>query len=139
MWASGFFSQASVRMCLSSDRSRRFRGDVKAHALDSPRRTTLGITSDRPTVPPVGRAGDISLTIGCDAAVTWKEVIRKVKAAGFIERRSGEGSHMLFVHPGNAKREGRAATRLERPCPRRGPGARAPALDAPDLADCCTK
>ena len=31
--------------------------------------------------------------------MTWKEVIRKLKAAGFVERRTGKGSHRLFVHP----------------------------------------
>ena len=42
---------------------------------------------------------DLNPTIGCSTAVTWKEVIRKLKAAGFIEKRRGKGSHMLFVHP----------------------------------------
>ena len=36
--------------------------------------------------------------------MTWKEVIRKLKAAGFIEKRSGKGSHLLFVHPGTGKK-----------------------------------
>ena len=31
--------------------------------------------------------------------MTWKEVIRKLKAAGFVERRTGKGSHRLFEHP----------------------------------------
>jgi predicted RNA binding protein YcfA (HicA-like mRNA interferase family) len=35
--------------------------------------------------------------------VAWKEVIRKLKAAGFIERRNGKGGHMLFVHPESGK------------------------------------
>ena len=35
--------------------------------------------------------------------MTWKEVIRKLKAAGFVEKRSGKGSHMLFVHPETGK------------------------------------
>jgi predicted RNA binding protein YcfA (HicA-like mRNA interferase family) len=35
--------------------------------------------------------------------VTWKEVIRRLKAAGFIERRTGKGSHLLFVHPESGK------------------------------------
>ena len=30
--------------------------------------------------------------------MTWKEVIRKLKTASFIEKRGGKGSHMLFVH-----------------------------------------
>jgi len=35
--------------------------------------------------------------------VTWKEVIRKLKAAGFIEKRSGKSRHMLFVHRESGK------------------------------------
>jgi predicted RNA binding protein YcfA (HicA-like mRNA interferase family) len=35
--------------------------------------------------------------------VTWKEVIRKLKAAGFVEQRTGKGSHRLFVHPKTGK------------------------------------
>ena len=35
--------------------------------------------------------------------MTWKEVIRKLKAAGFVEKRTGKGSHLLFVHPENGK------------------------------------
>ena len=35
----------------------------------------------------------------------WKEVIRKLKAAGFIEKRSGKGSHLLFVHPASGMPE----------------------------------
>ena len=31
--------------------------------------------------------------------MTWGEVIRKLKAAGFQEERSGKGSHRLFKHP----------------------------------------
>ena len=31
--------------------------------------------------------------------VTWAEVIRKLKAAGFVEVRSGKGSHLLLKHP----------------------------------------
>lgn len=27
--------------------------------------------------------------------MTWAEVIRKLKAAGFVERRSGKGSHLV--------------------------------------------
>lgn len=30
--------------------------------------------------------------------MTWAEVIRKLKA-GFVEMRSGNGSHMLLKHP----------------------------------------
>jgi predicted RNA binding protein YcfA (HicA-like mRNA interferase family) len=31
--------------------------------------------------------------------VTWAEVIRKLKAAGFVEVRAGKGSHRLLKHP----------------------------------------
>ena len=31
--------------------------------------------------------------------MTWAEVIRKLKAAGFVEVRSGKGSHRLLKHP----------------------------------------
>jgi len=44
-----------------------------------------------------------NLTIGYAGGVTWKEVIRKLKAAGFIEKRTGKGSHLLFIHPDNGK------------------------------------
>jgi predicted RNA binding protein YcfA (HicA-like mRNA interferase family) len=32
--------------------------------------------------------------------VTWSELIRRLKAAGYVERRTGKGSHRQFVHPG---------------------------------------
>lgn len=35
--------------------------------------------------------------------MTWKEVIRKPKAAGFVETRTGKGSHLLLVHPKSGK------------------------------------
>jgi predicted RNA binding protein YcfA (HicA-like mRNA interferase family) len=35
--------------------------------------------------------------------VTWKEVIRKLKAAGFVEKRTGKGSHVLLAHPETGK------------------------------------
>jgi predicted RNA binding protein YcfA (HicA-like mRNA interferase family) len=35
--------------------------------------------------------------------VTWTEVIRKPKAAGFVEVRSGKGSHLLVKHPTSGK------------------------------------
>jgi predicted RNA binding protein YcfA (HicA-like mRNA interferase family) len=35
--------------------------------------------------------------------VTWAEVVRKLKAAGFIEARSGKGSHLLLKHPTSGK------------------------------------
>ena len=40
-----------------------------------------------------------NLSIGYDPPVTWGEVVRKLKAAGFVEVRSGKGSHRLFRHP----------------------------------------
>jgi predicted RNA binding protein YcfA (HicA-like mRNA interferase family) len=38
--------------------------------------------------------------------VTWSEVIRKLKAAGFVEVRSGKGSHKLLRHPKTGKEVG---------------------------------
>ena len=35
--------------------------------------------------------------------MTWGEVIRRLKAAGFVEVRRGKGSHLLFVHPTTRK------------------------------------
>jgi predicted RNA binding protein YcfA (HicA-like mRNA interferase family) len=35
--------------------------------------------------------------------VTWAEVIRKLKAAGFVEVRAGKGSHLLLRHPVTGK------------------------------------
>ena len=35
--------------------------------------------------------------------MTWGEVIRKLKAAGFVEERGGKGSHRLFKHPRTGK------------------------------------
>jgi predicted RNA binding protein YcfA (HicA-like mRNA interferase family) len=35
--------------------------------------------------------------------VTWAEVIRKLKAAGFVEVLSGKGSHVLLKHPATGK------------------------------------
>jgi predicted RNA binding protein YcfA (HicA-like mRNA interferase family) len=31
--------------------------------------------------------------------VTWGELIRRLRAAGFVESRTGKGSHRQFVHP----------------------------------------
>jgi predicted RNA binding protein YcfA (HicA-like mRNA interferase family) len=31
--------------------------------------------------------------------MTWAEVIRKLKAAGFVDHRTGKGSHRQPVHP----------------------------------------
>jgi predicted RNA binding protein YcfA (HicA-like mRNA interferase family) len=35
--------------------------------------------------------------------VKWSEVIRKLKAAGYVEVRTGKGSHRKLVHPGTGK------------------------------------
>jgi predicted RNA binding protein YcfA (HicA-like mRNA interferase family) len=35
--------------------------------------------------------------------VTWHEVIRKLTKAGFVEKRTGKGSHRLFVNPRTGK------------------------------------
>ena len=39
------------------------------------------------------------LPIGYTGPVTWAELMRRLKAAGFVERRRGKGSHRQFVHP----------------------------------------
>jgi predicted RNA binding protein YcfA (HicA-like mRNA interferase family) len=31
--------------------------------------------------------------------MTWAELIRRLKAAGFVEQRTGKGSHRKLVHP----------------------------------------
>jgi predicted RNA binding protein YcfA (HicA-like mRNA interferase family) len=31
--------------------------------------------------------------------VTWSELIRRLKGAGYVEHRTGKGSHRQFVHP----------------------------------------
>ena len=38
-----------------------------------------------------------------DQQVTWAEVVRKLKQAGFVELRTGKGSHRLFKHPTTGK------------------------------------
>jgi predicted RNA binding protein YcfA (HicA-like mRNA interferase family) len=35
--------------------------------------------------------------------MTWGELIRRLKAAGFIEKRSGKGSHRQFIHPASGR------------------------------------
>lgn len=35
--------------------------------------------------------------------VTWGALIRRLKAAGFVEQRHGKGSHRPFVHPGRGR------------------------------------
>jgi predicted RNA binding protein YcfA (HicA-like mRNA interferase family) len=56
--------------------------------------------------------------------MTWGELIRRLKAAGFLEHRAGKGSHRKFVHPRDGreirvsvhtkKDVGRLATRILR-------------------------
>ena len=59
---------------------------------------------DGKSVKPRRHSGvDINLAIGYSRVVTWNEVIRKLRAAGFVEKRSGKGSHRLFVHPKSGK------------------------------------
>ena len=35
--------------------------------------------------------------------MTWAEVLRKLKAAGFVEVRAAKGSHLLLRHPASGK------------------------------------
>ncbi len=35
--------------------------------------------------------------------MTWGELTRKLKAAGFVEQRTGKGSHRQFIHPTSGK------------------------------------
>ena len=35
--------------------------------------------------------------------MTWAELIRRLKAAGFVEYRAGKGSHRQFIHPATKK------------------------------------
>ena len=35
--------------------------------------------------------------------MTWAELIRKLKGAGFVEVRSGKGSHRLLKHPSSGR------------------------------------
>jgi len=37
--------------------------------------------------------------LGYSIGVTWGEVIRRLKKAGFIQTRTGKGSHVQYVHP----------------------------------------
>ena len=41
----------------------------------------------------------INPPFGYTEPVTWGELIRRLKAAGFVEHRRGKGSHRQFVHP----------------------------------------
>lgn len=40
-----------------------------------------------------------NLTLGYDIPVTWGELIRRLRAAGFVEHRKAKGSHQQFIHP----------------------------------------
>ena len=40
-----------------------------------------------------------NLSIGYSATVTWAEVIRKLKAAGYVDHRTAKGSHRQLIHP----------------------------------------
>lgn len=35
--------------------------------------------------------------------MTWAELIRRLKAAGFVERRRGKGSHLQLVQPSTGR------------------------------------
>ena len=55
------------------------------------------------TTPLLARRVAVNLSIGYDRLVTWGEVIRRLKAAGYLEVRSGKGSHRLLQHPATGK------------------------------------
>ena len=42
---------------------------------------------------------DGNQTFGYSGHVTCGELIRRLKSAGFVERRTGKGSHRQFIHP----------------------------------------
>lgn len=46
---------------------------------------------------------DNNLALGYVLFMTWGEVVRKLKAAGFVEVLRGKGSHRLFMHPATKK------------------------------------
>ena len=37
--------------------------------------------------------------VGLQWRVTWGELVRRLRAAGFIEQRTGKDSHRQFIHP----------------------------------------
>ena len=41
----------------------------------------------------------MNLPLGYSCRVTWSEVVRKLRKAGYIELRTGKGSHMHLVNP----------------------------------------
>jgi predicted RNA binding protein YcfA (HicA-like mRNA interferase family) len=45
----------------------------------------------------------INLSLGYSVSVTWGELIRRLKAAGFVDLRTGTGSHRQLVHPNTGK------------------------------------
>ena len=46
---------------------------------------------------------DVNLALGYYLSMTWAQVARKLKAAGYVEVRSGKGSHRLYRHPATGK------------------------------------
>ncbi|MEO7193036.1 MAG: type II toxin-antitoxin system HicA family toxin [Vicinamibacterales bacterium] len=42
--------------------------------------------------------------MGYDPSMTWSEVIRKLKRAGFVQLRSGKGSHLHMVNAKTGQR-----------------------------------
>jgi predicted RNA binding protein YcfA (HicA-like mRNA interferase family) len=47
---------------------------------------------------PSGHTPAINQTFGYNAWVTWGELIRRLKAAGFVEARTGKGSHRQLIN-----------------------------------------
>ena len=45
----------------------------------------------------------VNLTLGYNLVVTWGELVRRLKDAGFVEQRRGKGSHRQFIHPESQK------------------------------------
>ena len=45
--------------------------------------------------------------------MTWAEVIRKLKAAGYVDHRSGKGSHRQLIHPQNVSHRHRGRPHQE--------------------------
>ena len=66
---------------------------------DSPRSVgVVGIEDEGATGavdPPMSLHAHINPTLG----YSWGELLRRLKAAGFVEHRRGKGSHRQFVHP----------------------------------------
>ena len=45
--------------------------------------------------------------------MTWGELIRRLKSAGFVEQRHGKGSHRQLVHPDGRVITGAVHTKKE--------------------------